>query len=50
MPLYWIKKNGTYFKELNNCLYPVKTYLIINISWYEAEAYCFGRRKVTFRK
>ena len=30
-----IKQNKNYFKELNNCLYPVKTNLpIINISWY----------------
>ena len=41
MPLYWVKRNDSYFKELDNHLYSVNTNLpIINISWYEAEAYC----------
>ena len=41
MPLYWIKKNGKYFKFINGVTYDLTTNLpMMNISYYEAQAYC----------
>ena len=41
LPLYWYYENGFYYKLLNNTKFSVKTNLpIINISYYEAKAYC----------
>ena len=42
MPLYWIReKNGAYYKFLNSAKHTLETNLpVINISYYEAQAYC----------
>lgn len=42
LPLYWFKNSeGEYFKKINNEKYSVKTNKpIVNISYYEAKAYC----------
>lgn len=41
MPLYWLYKNQKYLKKIGNKEYDVNTNLpIVNISYYEAEAYC----------
>ena len=41
LPLYWINDNNTYYKIINNKKYNINTNLpIINISYYEAKAYC----------
>lgn len=41
LPLYWYYENGYYYKMINNTKFSVKTNLpIMNISYYEAKAYC----------
>jgi len=41
LPLYWIKENDNYYKTINNTRQSIETNLpIINISYYEACAYC----------
>ena len=41
LPLYWIKEDNNYYKIINGIKYSIETDLpIINISYYEAEAYC----------
>ena len=41
LPLYWIKENGNYFKYIGGIKCSLETNLpIMNISYYEAMAYC----------
>ena len=40
-PIYWFKKNNSWYKLHWNTIIPVGSNIpIINISWYEAQAYC----------
>ena len=41
LPLYWYKSENTYYKKINNEVFTTNSNLpIVNISYYEAKAFC----------
>jgi len=41
LPLYWINKEGKYFRKYFNKIIDLEdNYPVVNISWYEARAFC----------